>query len=129
MSAIYLENTIIQILPQGVRVKFAWEPWTIIGWEEFQEVCVCYANYATKGRPGATKIVCFVKRGEKRSFLTGRWKTEGPIFHYRSILRPVYSDELYEIVKEHCPYKVPDLCHTVRYRLHEDYYEMKKRRR
>jgi len=42
---------------------------------------------------------------------------------------PKYSDELYEIVKEHCPYKVPDLCHTVRYRLHEDYYEMKKRRR
>lgn len=104
-----------EILAEGIRTKYLLQGWRLISWDEFQQVCVCYAGYTTRGERKAYSVVCFVKKGEKKN-LYGRWKTDNP-FHYRSVISIDYTDELYEEVKEKCPYEVPDLRKTRLYRL------------
>ena len=104
-----------EILAEGIRTKYPLQGWRLISWDEFQQVCVCYAGYTTRGERKAHSVVCFVKKGEKKN-LYGRWKTDNP-FHYRSVITIEYTDELYEEVKEKCPYEIPDLRKTRLYRL------------
>ena len=121
LMVIYILNLIsmsfykYEILAEGIRTKYPLQGWRLISWDEFQQVCVCYAGYTTRGERKAYSVVCFVKKGEKKN-LYGRWKTGNP-FHYRSVITIEYTDELYEEVKEKCPYEIPDLRKTRLYRL------------
>lgn len=97
----------------GVSVKYPMEPQRFYGWNEFQQVCVCYHCRGTEmnGYP----ILCLVKKGQKKNAL-GRWKTLS-ILHYRNILCLDYSEELLEAVRRFCPYEIPDLRDRGNYRL------------
>lgn len=100
---------------EGLGVKYLLQKRKVIPWDEFQEVCVCYASYSTRGERTAHSVLCFVKKGEKRN-LYGRWKADNP-FRSRSVIAMDYTDELYEEVQKHCPYKIPDLRGKGNYRL------------
>ena len=100
---------------EGVDVKYLFEKHKIIPWDDFQEVCVCYTSYTTRGKRYAHSVICFVKHGEKYNFY-GRWKADDPM-HSRSVISIEYTDELYEEIQKQCPYKIPDLRKTRRYRL------------
>ncbi len=107
-----------EILAEGIRTKYPLQDWRLISWDAFQQVCVCYRGYTTRGQGTehtAQSVVCFVKKGEKKN-LYGRWKADNS-FHHRSVISIDYTDELYEEVKEKCPYEVPDLRKTRLYRL------------
>lgn len=100
---------------EGVGVKYLLEKRKIVSWEQFQEVCVCYTSYTTRGERYAHSVICFVMYGEKYNFY-GRWKADNPM-HSRKVISIEYTDELYEEVQKYCPYKIPDLRKTRRYRL------------
>jgi len=97
----------------GVSVKYPMEPQRYYGWNEFQQVCVCYHSRGTEmhGYP----ILCLVKKGQKKNTF-GRWKTLS-ILHYRNILCLDYSEELLEAVRRFCPYEIPDLRDRENYRI------------
>ena len=100
---------------EGLGVKYLLQKRKVIPWNEFQQVCVCYASYSTRGEGRAHSVLCFVKKGEKQN-VYGRWKADNP-FHNRSVITMEYTDELYEEVKKHCPYEIPDLRGKGNYRL------------
>ncbi len=100
---------------EGITIKYPFRKSELLKWEEFQQVCLCYANYTTRGERKANDVICLVKNGEKPNII-GRWKI-GYLFHYKSVIPLSYTDELYEEVKEKCPYEVVDLRKTRTYRL------------
>lgn len=87
----------------------------IIPWECFQQICVCYAAYTTRGERRANTVICCIKKGETRNGL-GRWKTDNP-FRYRSVICIEYNDALLNGLIEKCPDTVVDLRNTPEYRL------------
>ena len=89
--------------------------WSSTPWQEFQQVCVCYAAYTTRGKKKANTVICCVKQGEKKN-LHGRWKTDNP-FHHRSVICIDYSPEYHADITRMCPYAVEDLRSTRAYRL------------
>ncbi len=99
----------------GVIVKYPMRAKKNISWDKFQQVCICYAGYTTRGERRAHSVICCVKKGEKPNML-GRWKI-GYLFHYQSIIYMEYTYQLYEEIKEKCPYEVVDLRKTRTYRL------------
>lgn len=99
----------------GLFAKFPLQKEILIPWEDFQQVCICYAAYTTRGEPRANTVLCFVKKGEKKNWKL-RWKTDN-IFHYRSVLCIDYRDSLFEGLKEVFPGDIPDLRNTLAYRL------------
>ena len=103
-----------EIKSDGLWAKYPLEPLKIISWNEFQEVCVCYAGHHN-GR--AHSVICCVKKGEKENIFTGRWKMLNP-YKFRSVITMEYTDELYEEFKEKCPYPVKDLRNTRKYKIY-----------
>lgn len=99
----------------GMYVKYPLRLVKVIPWSDFQQICVCYANYATRGEPRANPIICCVKNGEKPN-IYGRWKTGNPL-RYRSVIYFDYSEEMYDIIQEHCPYRIVDLRQSRIYRI------------
>ena len=97
----------------GIKAKYLYGPENYIPWDEFQQVCVCYGKQNKAG--AAAVYICCVKKGEKKNFF-GRWKANDPL-HYRTVITMYYTDELYEEIKEKCPYQVPDLRKNRAYRL------------
>lgn len=97
----------------GLEVKYPLQPRCLIPWEDFQQVCIVYAAFTTRGERRANTVICCVKKGEKKN-IYGRWKTDNP-FRYRTVICIAYSPELYEGIKEKCPYKVEDLRNTPAY--------------
>ena len=100
---------------EGIYSKYPLQQEQLHPWDDFQEVCVCYAAYTTRGPRKANTIICCVKHGERKN-LYGRWKADN-IFRYRSIISIEYSDALHCGIKEMCPYEVIDLRNTLSYRL------------
>lgn len=100
---------------RGIVVKYPLFRPQLIPWDEFQEVCVIYSAYTTRGVQKANTIICCVKKGEKKDFYD-RWKTENP-FKYRSLLGIAYAPELHQGIEEKYPYTVLDLRETMAYRL------------
>ena len=100
---------------EGLYAKYPLKPEQLIPWRAFQQVCVCYCAYTTRGPRRACTIICCVKHGEKRN-LYGRWKADN-LFRYRTVIAIKYSPELHAGVKEMCPYEVVDLRETRAYRL------------
>ncbi len=100
----------------GLLVKYPFQTEILLPWTSFQQVCVCYAAYTTRGEQIANSVICFVKRGEKRNG-SMRWKTDNP-FRHRSVICIDYSPELYEQVKAVCPYEISDLRHTMAYKMY-----------
>lgn len=98
----------------GINAKYPFHAEKLISWDEFQQVCVCYGDYSKAGI-SAFVYICFIKKGAKKDFY-GRWKANTPS-HYRKIITMNYTDELYEEVKNKCPYEVVDLRNTRIYRL------------
>ena len=94
----------------GVYAKYPLTKLKLFKWDEFQEVSMCYAARTTRGEPRAIKVLCFVKKGERKN-IYGRWKTDN-IFKHRRVITINYSDELYEFVKSVCPYRVLDIRKT-----------------
>ncbi len=114
--------------PDGIRAKFPFRKEEFYPWEEFQQVCVCYAHYSSRGPSWALPIICCVKKGEKVTAM-GRWKTENP-YRYRTVICVKYTPELYEEVVAKCPMEVPDLRNTLTYRYDinsYDYWEKNKK--
>ena len=99
----------------GLYVKYPLRKGFLIPWDAFQQVCICRAAYTTSGEPKANDVICCVKHGEKYNW-RGRWKTDNP-FKYRSVICIAYTPLLAEGITEKCPYDVPDLRETLRYRL------------
>lgn len=95
-----------KICSDGLWAKYPLEKPRKISWEEFQQVCVCYAAYTTRGERRANKVLCCVMKGEKKN-IYGRWKTDNP-FRYRSVITMNYTIELHEGIKENCPFDVVD---------------------
>lgn len=86
---------------EGLGVKYLLQKRKVIPWGEFQQVCVCYTSYSTRGPATAHSVLCFVKKGEKKN-VYGRWKASNP-FRSRSVIAIEYTDELYEKVKKTLP--------------------------
>ena len=99
----------------GLSVKYPFRAKTFIPWHDFQQVCVCYAAYTTRGAKRAATVICLVKTGEKKN-IYGRWKTDNP-FRYRSVITIDYKPELYTEIKKRCPLEVVDLRETQAYTL------------
>ena len=109
MFAVYRFKT------EGLYIKYPFRKEKCISWDEFQQVCVVYSDYhQTKGKPNCS-CICFVRKGEKKNFLN-RWKTMN-IFKYDKVITIVYTEEIYEGIKERYPYEVPDLRNTPEYKL------------
>ena len=100
---------------EGIYAKYPLQHERLYHWTDFQEVCVCYSAYTTRGPRKANTIICCVKYGERKN-LYGRWRAENP-FRYRSIVSIEYSLALYCGIKEMCPYDVVDLRGTQAYKL------------
>ena len=100
---------------EGVYVKFPLKPEQLFRWDNFQQVCVCYSAYTTRGKQKANTVICCVMHGERKNAY-GRWKTENP-FRYRTVFCINYSLSLHNGIKEMCPYEVIDLRETYAYRL------------
>lgn len=100
---------------EGVYAKYPLKTEQLLPWRSFQQVCVCYSAYTTRGKRKANTIICCVKCGERRN-IYGRWKTENP-FRYRNIVCIEYTPGLYEGIKDMCPYTVIDLRETKEYEL------------
>lgn len=99
----------------GLWAKYPLQKPILIPWDDFQQVCVVYAAYSTRGGARASTVLCCVKKGEK---LNGRrrWKTDNP-FHYRSVITIVYTPELHQGLIERCTQEVVDLRDTMAYSL------------
>ena len=100
---------------KGIWIKAPFKASKQISWEEFQEICICYSSYTTKGESAAHIVICFVKKGERKDFY-GRWKADS-IFHCRSVITLGYTDELYNVIKINCPYEIVDLRGNPQYML------------
>ncbi len=100
---------------EGVGVKYLFEKRKVIPWEEFKEVCICYTSYTTRGERYAHSVICFVKPSAKYNFY-GRWPADNPL-QSRKVLSIEYTDELFEEVQKNCPFMIPDLRKTRRYRM------------
>lgn len=101
--------------PNGIYVKYPLKPEVIYPWSVFQQVCVCYSAYTTRGPRKANTIICCIKHGEKKNQY-GRWKTENP-FRYRTVICVNFSLDLLYGIKEMCPFEVIDLRGTRAYKL------------
>ena len=99
----------------GIFVKYPFRAKTFIPWCDFQQVCVCYAAYTTRGAKRAATVICLVKAGEKKN-VYGRWKTDNP-FRYRSVITIDYKPELLAEIQKRCPLEVVDLRGTQSYTL------------
>lgn len=100
----------------GLLVKYPFQTEILLPWTSFQQVCVCYATYTTRGEQMANSVICFVKHGEKKNG-SMRWKTDNP-FRHRRVICIEYTPELYEQVKAVCPYEISDLRHTMAYKMY-----------
>ncbi len=96
----------------GIKIKRPFRKEQLIGWDEFQQICICYNGSTTKGERKAFSVICFVKNGEKKNHLY-RWNT----FHYKNVITIYYSDEILTELNKYCPYDVVDLRKTTAYRL------------
>lgn len=101
--------------PNGIYAKYPLKPEVFYPWSVFQQVCVCYSAYTTRGPQKANTIICCIKHGEKKN-LYGRWKTENP-FRYRTVICVNFSLDLLYGVKEMCPFEVIDLRNTPAYKI------------
>lgn len=99
----------------GLIAKYPLRKEVIIPWESFQQVCVCYAAYTTRGKPRASTVICCVKQGETKNGMR-RWKTDNP-FRYRSVICIVYSEALFNGLVDKYPGTVVDLRNMPEYRL------------
>ena len=105
LNAIYAKYTFSQ---DGVVAKYLGRPQITIPWDEFQEVCICYADYNSRSDGQLTKVICLVKKGEKKNLL-GRWKVDN-FLHCKSVIRINYSENVYSEVITVCPYRVINYC-------------------
>lgn len=101
--------------PNGIYAKYPLKSEVIYPWGAFQQVCVCYSAYTTRGPRKANTVICCIKHGEKKN-INGRWKTENP-FRYRTVICVNYSLDLFLVIKEMCPFEVIDLRGTQAYKL------------
>lgn len=99
----------------GLLVKYPIRKEILIPWQEFQQICVCYAAYTTRGPRRANTVICCVKMGEKKNG-SGRWKTDNP-FRYRSVICIDFRESLLKGLEEKYPGTVVDLRNTPAYRL------------
>ena len=104
-----------RICSDGLLVKYPMKKENLIVWNEFQQVCICYAAYTTAGESRANTVICFIKNDEKKN-IHGRWKTDNP-FKYRDVICLDYSDELRHGIKERCVHEIIDLRNTMAYKM------------
>ena len=110
----------IEFTKHGIYIKYPFiKEKTCLAWDEFQQVCVCYTNYSTTAEPTALKVICLVKKGEKKNAY-GRWKADNP-FRYKTVITKDYTPELHKEAVENCPYEVVDLRNTPAYKLTKMY--------
>ena len=100
---------------EGLFAKFPLSKGEVIPWDDFQQVCVCYAAYTTRGERRANTVICCVRKGEKKTW-RGRWKTDS-LFRYRSVICIDYQISLLEGLRDVYPGAVVDLRDTPEYRL------------
>lgn len=100
---------------EGLFTKYPLSKKKLVPWKEFQQVCVCYAAYTTRGERRANTVICCVKKGEKKN-MRRRWKTDS-LFRYRSVICIDYQPTLLEGLKDVYPGEVVDLRDTPQYRL------------
>ena len=92
----------------GVMAKYPGRAQIGIPWDDFQEVCICYADYTSRPDRQLTKVVCLVKKGEKKNIF-GRWKVDN-FLHCKSVIRLDYSEELYTEIVSLYQRRVIDYC-------------------
>ena len=105
LTAIYTKYTFSQ---EGVMAKYPGHRPKIIPWDDFQEVCICYADYNSRTDGHLTKVICLVKKGERKNLL-GRWKVDN-FLHCKSVIRIDYTEELYNEILSVCPHRVINYC-------------------
>lgn len=99
----------------GLHAKYPFRRYKFIPWSDFQQICICYAAFTTRGEKKANTVICCVRKGEKKN-IYGRWKTDNP-FHYQSVICIDYSPELHAGLMEKCQSEVADLRNTHGYTL------------
>ena len=99
----------------GLFVKYPFRRESLISWFEFQQICICYAAYTTRGTPRANTVICCVKKNERHNSM-GRWKTDNP-FRYRTVICIDFSPALMNGLMDVYPGNVVDLRDTPAYRL------------
>ncbi len=108
MFAVYRFET------EGLYIKYPFRKEKCISWDAFQQVCIVYNLRTGSHRPLPYSSICFVRKGEKKNFLN-RWKTGNP-FKYDKVIKIPYTEEIYEGIKERCPYDIVDLRDTPGYK-------------
>lgn len=114
------DNAQYTIHIDGIRVKFPFRKMKLYPWDEFQQVCVCYAHYTTRGPLKAMPAICCIKKGEKLDWQE-RWKTENP-YRYRTVICVKYTPELHKEIIAKCPMEIVDLRNTRAYPSPESLY-------
>lgn len=99
---------------EGLYAKYPLRQESLVCWSEFQQVCICYAAYTTRGTPRANTVICCVKKNERPNG-RGRWKTDNP-FHYKTVICIDYRPSLVEGLKDVFPGDVLDLRDDPAYR-------------
>lgn len=93
---------------QGVDTYFMSKKPKVVLWSDFQEICICYADYNTRTNGTLTKVICLVRNGEKKN-IYGRWKVDA-FWRYPRIIRLNYTQELYDQISSTCPYRIVNYC-------------------
>lgn len=105
----------IEFGQEGVWVKYPLQKKQFLSWTDFEQICVCYTTFTTRGERTARSVLCFVRPGAKKN-MYGRWKADSVIYTGK-VISVDYSDELYDEIKKYCTYDIPDLRGTGNYRL------------
>lgn len=122
IAILYTSLTLIKFLTQkvwfeqgGLRFQCFGEKEKRIPWQDFQQICVCYAAYTTRGPQRAHSALVCVKKGERVNGLL-RWKTDN-FFHFRSVITMDFTPERYEKLQSLCGSEIVDLRETLAYKL------------
>lgn len=92
----------------GIEASFLRQTPKLFLWDDFQEVCICYEAHRTKTNGNLQKLICFIRKGEKKNVF-GHWKI-GAFWRYPRIIRLNYTPELLEEIASFCPHTIVDYC-------------------
>lgn len=102
-----------QFTELGLYAKYPLQEQRIIPWKSFQQICICYDGYTTRGPSKACTAICFVQKGEKKN-MYGRWKTN--TFNYRGVISIALNPDLLLELQLTCDAPITDLRGTRCYR-------------
>ncbi len=99
-------GAVYEFSDEGVWAKYPFRKRYLNQWDEFQEVCAAYHEFdVRKGMGKGLSVIYCIRKGQKKN-VYGRWKINP--YLYKKVITVAYSPELFEGVKDKCPFAVTD---------------------